>query len=135
VKLARGTYQPARDARTQEVVVAGLPPQMPEYLLVEEYPEAEAIWQEEVGRAMAAGVTELDSSLFARYCVLEAMARVGFNEAMKGNGPPPPAAYITELRRIAELLGLAGRKSRVGKVADGATGRANPFAGNGRRSA
>ena len=127
VKFARGTVQPVRDARTQEVVVAGDPPIMPDYLTL----EAQLVWQEEIGRVMASGNTELDSSLFARYCALEVLLRIGFEEALKGNGQPPPAAYITAQRQTAELLGIAGRKSRVGKVADGGQGRANPFARNG----
>lgn len=118
-KLARGTFQPIRDGAKTELVVPGSPPAQPEYLT----PGAIAVWQEEIGRVMAAGVAEIDSSLFARYCSLEALVR----QAFKAGDEPPPAAYLTVLRQYAELLGIAGRKSRVGKVADDPTKNGNPF--------
>ncbi|AHE57422.1 hypothetical protein [Sphingomonas sanxanigenens] len=128
VKLARGTFQPVRDGVKTETIVAGDPPLMPEYLSA----EAEEVWQEEIGRVMAVGVTEIDSSLFARYCALEALIRKAFANP---EGDPPPAAYLTTQRQMAELLGIAGRKSRVGKVADDPTKRGgNPFARNGNRA-
>lgn len=130
VKFARGTVQPIRDGGKTEMIVAGDPPIMPDYLS----PEAQLVWQEEIGRVMAAGSTELDSSLFARYCALEVLLRIGFGEALMGNGQPPPAAYLTTQRQMAELLGIAGRKSRVGKAGDGGTQRRNPFTANGHRA-
>ncbi len=126
VKAARGTLQPVRDGNKTEVIVAGDPPLMPEYLT----PEAIEVWQENIGRVMAAGATELDSDLFARYCSAEALVRIAFKEG----GEPPSAAYLTLLRQYAELLGIAGRKSRVGKVADDPTKNRNPFAKNGHRA-
>lgn len=124
-KAARGTLQPCRDAQKTEIIVPGSPPAQPEYLT----PGAIDVWQEEIGRVMAAGVVEIDSSLFARYCSLEALIRVAF----KGN-EPPPAAFLTEARRMGELLGIAGRRSRIGKVADDPTKSANPFNKNGNRA-
>lgn len=126
VKAARGTLRPFRDANKVEIIIPGSPPMMPDYLT----PEAQDVWQEEIGRVMAAGVTEVDSSLFARYCSLEALLR----KAFRAGGEPPPAAYLTTQRQQAELLGIAGRKSRVGKVSDGASAQANPFARNGPRA-
>ena len=125
-KLARGTFQPVRDGLKTEIVVPGNPPVMPEYLTA----EAELVWQEVLGRVMAAGVTEVDSALFARYCSLEALVRKAFN----ANGEPPPAAYLTVLRQHEELLRIAGPKSRVagGGGTDGKTS-GNPFARNGHR--
>lgn len=126
MKLARGTFQPIRDAIRTEIIVPGNPPMMPDYLTV----EAQDVWQEEIGRVMSAGVTELDSSLFARYCSLEALIRKAFT-----SGQPPPSAYLTGQRQTAELLGIAGRKSRVGKgAADGSQAKGNPFARNGHRA-
>ncbi len=124
-KAARGTLQQCRDAGRGEVTVAGSPPVQPDYLT----PGAIDVWQEEIGRVMSAGVVEIDSSLFARYCSLEALIRRAFEGSV-----PPPAAYLTEARRMAELLGIAGRKSRVGKVADDPIKNANPFARNGHGS-
>jgi hypothetical protein len=124
VKLARGTFQPVRDGVRTEIIVPGNPPMMPDYLTA----EAQDVWQEEIGRVMSAGVTELDSSLFARYCSLEALIRKTFT-----SGTPPPSAYLTGQRQTAELLGIAGRKSRVGKGGDGGQ-KGNPFARNGHRA-
>lgn len=126
-KAARGTLQKVRDGLKFEIVVSGDPPAMPEYLT----PGAIEVWQENIGRVMAAGTCELDSDLFARYCSTEALVRDAFKDA---DGEPPPAAYLTLLRQYAELLGIAGRKSRVGT--GGATNGAqsgNRFGRNGRR--
>ena len=125
-KAARGTLQPVRDAERTEVIVPGDPPVMPDYLTA----GAIDVWQEEIGRVMAAGVAEIDSSLFARYCSLESQVR----QAFQADETPPPAAYLTVLRQYAELLGIAGRKSRVGKVTNDPTQSRNPFARNGARS-
>ncbi len=111
-----------------ELIVPGSPPLMPDYLTA----EAELVWQEEIGRVMAAGIVEIDSSLFARYCALEALLRKAFSDP---EGEPPPAAYLTTQRQMAELLGIAGRKSRVGKVGDDPTKPAgNPFSRTGKRA-
>lgn len=126
VKARRGTLKPHRDGDRQELIVPGSPPVMPDYLT----PEAIDVWQENLGRVMAAGVVEIDSDLFGRYCSTEALVRAAFN----AGGGPPPAAYLTVLRQYAELLGIAGRKSRVGKVADDPTKNANPFNRNGHRA-
>lgn len=130
-KLARGTFQPSRDGGKTELLVPGDPPMMPDYLTA----QAQDVWMELIGRVMAAGVTEIDSALFARYCSLEALVRQAFN----AGGEPPPAAYLTVLRQHEELLRIAGPKSRVGsagggggKVDGGKPG--NPFQRNGHRA-
>lgn len=127
-KLARGTFQPIRDGLKTELVVPGDPPVMPDYLT----PAAIDVWQEVLGRVMAAGVTEIDSALLARYCSLEALVR----EAFRVGQEPPPAAYLTVLRQHEELLRIAGPKSRVGSGggADGNSKPGNPFARNGSRA-
>jgi hypothetical protein len=126
-KLERGTFQPVRDGLKTEIVVPGSPPIQPDYLTA----EAIDVWQEVVGRVMAAGVTEVDSALFARYCSLESLVRKAFN----AGGEPPPAAYLTVLRQHEELLRIAGPKSRVGGGggSDGSKP-GNPFARNGHRA-
>lgn len=126
-KAARGTLRPFRDAGKTELVVPGDPPIMPDYLT----PQAIDVWQEQIGRVMAAGATEIDSALFARYCSLEALVRQAFNEG----GDPPPAAYLTVLRQHEELFRIAGPKSRVGGGGDaGGSTKGNPFARNGHRA-
>jgi len=121
-KLARGTFQPCRDAGKVQIITAGDPPMMPDFLT----PEAEIVWQETIGRVMSVGVAEVDSALLARYCAMEALSRktLGMGEAI-------PAAMMTALRQYEELLRIAGPKSRVGVKQDGQS--ANPFARNGRR--
>lgn len=123
-KDQRGTSRPDRDAWKGTVVAAGDPPVVPDYLPA----PAQEVWLEEIGRVMAAGVCERDSSLFATYCATEAMARAAFKA-----GEPPPAAYLTELRRMRELLGIAGPRVRQGAKPDGAQS-SNPFARNGNRA-
>lgn len=126
VKASRqGKLPGTTDFGRTEIIVPGSPPAMPDYLTG----PAIAVWEENLGRVMAAGVTENDSDFFARYCSLEALVRQAFN----AGGEPPPAAYLTALRQYAEMLGIAGRKSRVGKVTDGPTASTNPFARNGNR--
>src|SRR3546814_13520324 len=89
---------------------------MPDYL----QPAAREIWMEELSRVMLAGVTERDSSLFAAYCSVEALNRADFIA-----GEAPPAAYLTEQRRRAELLGIAGPRVRPGSKSDGAQSRSD----------
>ena len=121
-KLARGTFQPCRDAQKVQIIAAGDPPMMPEYLT----PEAEIVWQETLSRVMSVGVAEPDSSLLGRYCAMEALARDTLRK-----GEAIPASVMTALRQYEELLRIAGPKSRVGVKPDGKP--ANPFARNGRR--
>lgn len=121
-KLARGTFKPDRDAQKVQVLDTSYPPQMPDYLTA----EAEIVWQETVGRVMHIGVSETDSALLGRYCAMEALSRKTL-----GGGDPIPASVMTALRQMEELLGIAGPKSRIGRVTDGKS--SNPFARNGRR--
>jgi hypothetical protein len=126
-KVARGTLQPCRDVAvggSVQMIVPGEPPIAPDYLA----PEAQEVWIEEIGRVMVAGVGERDSSLFARYCSTEALARKAFLA-----GEPPPAAYLTELRRMAELLGIAGPRVRTGGMKPDGASNGNPFLRNGNR--
>jgi len=123
-KVAAGTLRPFRDAGLTELVVAGNPPIAPDYMTA----EAIDVWQEAIGRVMAAGVTEVDSALFARYCSLEALVR----QAFAAGKEPPPAAYLTVLRQHEELLRIAGPKSRVGGGSGTDGGKpSNPFQRNG----
>jgi hypothetical protein len=121
-KLARGTFQPCRDSTKVEIITAGDPPMMPDYLT----PEAEIVWQEIIGRVMSTGATEADSAIIGRYCALAALSRKTL-----GMGEPIPASTMTAMRQYEELLRIAGPKSRVGVKPDGKP--ANPFARNGRR--
>jgi hypothetical protein len=121
-KAARGTLQPCRDDGRTQVIVPGDPPMMPDTLSI----EAQMIWADEIGRVMATGVADADSSLFADYCELTALIRKAWSAA-----EAPPAAYLSEQRRRAEMLGIAGPKSRV--MSADPQKATNPFARNGRR--
>jgi phage terminase small subunit len=83
---------------------------------------AKEVWAEEFRRVVACGVTEADSSLFGRYCEMEAVFRAGVK-----NGEVPKAALLTELRRCAELLGIAGLRSRLAKSTGGEAPKASTF--------
>jgi hypothetical protein len=123
-KAKRGTLRPDRDGDGPvQLIAAGDPPIVPSYLS----PAAQEIWMEEISRVMLAGVSERDSSLFATYCSTEALVRAAFIA-----GEPPPAAYLTELRRMRELLGIAGPRVRQ-EAKNGVTQIENPFARNGRK--
>ena len=123
-KAKRGTLRSDRDGDGPvQLIAAGDPPIVPSYLS----PAAQEIWLEEISRVLLAGVTERDSSLFATYCSTEALVRAAFIA-----GEPPPAAYLTELRRMRELLGIAGPRVRQG-AKNGVTQTENPFARNGRK--
>ena len=91
-------------------------PLMPAYLTK----EAKAIWLESIERVIAGGATELDSDLIARYCSLEALTRLTFEQ-----GECPPISALTELRRMGESLGLAGSQSRSQAVTPAKA--VNPF--------
>lgn len=127
-KEKRGTLRPDRDGprtvQSVSVITPGDPPQMPDYLTA----EAQEVWLEELGRVMISGVGERDSALFATYCSTEALVRKAFIA-----GEPPPAAYLTELRRMRELLGIAGPRTRTGAKPGGTQSIDNPFQRNGRR--
>lgn len=121
-KLKRGTLQPCRDGGRVVLTAPADPPVMPPYLT----PEAQDVWFEEIGRVVAAGMNELDSSFFARYCASEAALR----KASLG-GHVPPASFLGEVRKMSEALGICGPSSRVRSRPSGPSS-GNPFGRNGR---
>lgn len=116
VKKARGTFQPARS--NEEIPVPNTAPTMPAYLTA----EAKKVWVEELPRVMECKVTDVDSSLFARYCAVEALVR-----DLLRNGDVPQGNLLTELRRMGECLGLTGPSSRIARGGKDAQP-TNPFA-------
>lgn len=123
-KIARGTYRDDRDDGIAEVVVPDALPTSPDWLTT----EGEEIWQDDIGRIAAVRlVSEEDSTVFATYCNL-----MGAIIKCWRAGEVPPAAHLTEARKMAEQFGLFGRKSRL--IAGGPDdGKNNPFARNGKR--
>lgn len=121
-KVARGTLQPVRDAGRIEMVEPDALPNQPDWLT----PAGEEVWQDNVGRvAQTKLANERDSTLFATYCNLVGACVMAWRA-----GEAPPAAYLTEVRRLSELFGLAGARSRIRNGAiDGKAGQ-NPFVRN-----
>lgn len=117
-----GTFRKDRHADIVSIApaVPSNAPTQPAYLT----PEAKLVWQEEVQRVTGCGATDADSSMFARYCQMEAAFRV-----LIAAGELPKAALVTELRRTGELLGIAGVKSRLARVGQPAqpSGKPSPF--------
>jgi hypothetical protein len=119
IKTERGTFQPFRDAGTMEIVAFDDLPVTPDWLTE----AGKSAWMDNISRVSATKfATEMDSDLFGTWCNM-----IGAAASAWKAGEVPPTTHITEIRRLAELFGLAGRKSRVGQVADG-TKAANPFA-------
>jgi hypothetical protein len=73
--------------------------------------EGRLVWVEEIRRVASCGVTEADSSMFARYCECEAAYRAEVRA-----GALPKSALLTELRRMADLLGIAGLRLRLART-------------------
>lgn len=118
MKKAAGTYKECRD-KPVHLVTETSRPQPPAYLT----PEAKVVWFEEIDRVMKVGTCELDSSLFARYCSLEALVREIFHA-----GDAPPTSQVVELRKTGEVLGIAGAPSRALRGTAAPQETVNPFA-------
>lgn len=117
-KHARGTFRPDRDCGKIELIVPTALPQQPAWLTEAGQQE----WLDMIGRVASTRLaTEADSALLGTFAnLLGAMAQAW------QSGAAPPASYITEARRLAELFGIAGAKSRIGAPPPKAE--ANPFA-------
>jgi len=121
-KRAKGTFQPSRDGNRVQVIEPMSTPQQPDWLT----DEAQEIWLDDIGRVKLA--TESDSTLFANYCSLQG----AIVKAIRV-GEMPPISAFAEVRKMQEVLGIAGARSRVGVAPEG--GKAgNVFAKNGARA-
>lgn len=106
-KALAGTYRADRHGDIVELVTPPRDiPVAPDYLTK----EAKRVWEEELPRILACGGVEADSSFLARYCTAEAEFR-----GMAAKGEPVTAAMMTALRQYAELLGIAGHRSRLAR--------------------
>jgi hypothetical protein len=124
--LARGTYKPSRHGNTIEFTEPDSLPQRPDWLTE----EGGEVWLDDVGRVSAHRlVTEKDAMAFAQYCNLMGACIKAWRA-----GSVPPVTAIAETRKMAELFGICGARSRV-KVAQMGEAGANPFTRNGRRGA
>jgi hypothetical protein len=105
---------------------------MPEYLADDPALEpARTVWLENIERVIANGATEADSDLFARYCAQEARYRAEVRLFMAGELNAPPISLTESLRKMAEILGLAGPSSRA-RIGAAEVPRENAFSRNGR---
>jgi phage terminase small subunit len=119
-KKLSNTVQPCRDG--VKGVLADVPsraPAVPEWLSE----GAREVWAADLQRAVAMGLAEVDQSMFALYC--ETMS--AFIAGVK-TGNVPNAAFRSELRKQMELLGMAGGKSRLTKIAAPEQTAPSPFA-------
>lgn len=119
-KRLAGTYREDRHGSIAPIaVVPNDHPICPDWLPA----PAKAIWQADIGRIIACGATSVDSSMVALYCVTMA----DFVAAV-GAGDVPNASFRSELRKQAEMLGIAGAKSRLAKIGTPDAKASNPFA-------
>ncbi len=122
-KMARGTYRPDRHGNIVELVEPDSMPARPDWLT----PEGEEVWMDDIGRVSAHRlVGEKDATVFGSYCNL-----MGAMIKAWRAGECPPIAAIAEARKMAELFGIAGARSRLKVAAQAET--TNPFSRNGRR--
>lgn len=93
---------------------------MPDYLTA----AAQDVWFEEIEHVVAQGINTSHSTLFATYCSIEAQCRAIF-----ATGEVPRAAYLSEKRKLAELLGIGGLSGRTtnGTIANPLQAEANPY--------
>lgn len=127
---------PARAAAFAGIDKQPRAPIMPEYMATDPALEpARLVWDENLERVTANGCHEGDSDLFARYCSLEAWHRSYVGRWMAGEegfADPPKAAFVESLRKMGELLGIAGPSSRLRMPAQ-PQGQGNIFNRNGKR--
>jgi phage terminase small subunit len=121
-KRAKGTFQKSRDGNKVEIIERMSTPQQPDWLTS----EAQEVWLDDIGRVKLA--TEADTTLFANYCSLQG----ALVKAIRQGGEMPPISAFTEVRKMQEVLGIGGARSRVGIAPEeGRPG--NVFARNGRK--
>ncbi len=124
-KLARGTFQPCRDADRVEIITPDALPVQPDWLTE----AGQQVWLDEIGRVASNRLaSESDSVAFANYCNLQGAIAQAWRA-----GDVPPASMLMEARKMQEQFGLFGARSRVVKIQGGAAATSNPFARNGRR--
>ena len=120
IKRQRGTYRPCRDNGPKiELAAPGDLPQKPNWLTA----AGEQVWIDDIGRVASVGlVTELDTTCFGTYCNLQGAAILVWRA-----GGVPPITALAEIRKLAEIFGIAGARSRIGTSGAGSEAAANPF--------
>jgi hypothetical protein len=106
--VASGTFQTSRHTGRSQVVEASALPQMSDGLTE----EGQQVWLDNIGRVAAVhGANEFDSDLFGNYCNAQGQIRKAFRE-----GGCPRVQLLSEVRKMQELLRIAGPSSRVQKA-------------------
>lgn len=120
IKDERVTVRPDRgDLEYIELVAPDDMPQRPDFLTT----AGEEVWMDIIGEVSANRlVSRRDTELFGTLCNLAGANRMAWRA-----GEVPPLSAIAEMRRLMELFGIAGAKSRVVKVAQGGGPSGNPF--------
>ncbi len=124
-KEHRGTNQPCRfNGQSMGVADPAALPEKPDWLTA----AGEVIWSDDINRvATNRMATANDSSMFATYCNLQGAIMLCWQ-----SDEVPPAAHLVEARRLAEMFGLCGAKSRnVAGNGGGGGEKSNPFRKNG----
>lgn len=123
-KIGRATDRADRAGSIATLVAPGTLPQQPEWLTE----TGREVWLDNIGRVSSAhGAVELDSDLFANFCNLQ-----GAIAAAWRLGETPPVTALMEVRKLMELLRIAGPSSRSVKIGNGEQS-TNPFSGFKRR--
>lgn len=125
-KQASGTLQKCRERDTIQFIEPKALPEAPDWLTV----EGQEVWQDDIGRVNELMlVTEKDSTGFANYANLQGMIVRCWR-----SGEAPPITALAEVRKLQELFGIGGARSRSVKAGSGAqTPASNPFLKNGKR--
>jgi hypothetical protein len=122
IHIAQGTYQPCRHAGTVEIVEPDSLPRQPDWLT----DAGRQIWLDDIGRVSSTRlVSESDSTAFANYCNLQGAITLAWQ-----SGQVPPTTALAEVRKMQELFGLGGAKSRLKAANGGKT--SNPFSALGK---
>lgn len=129
VKVARGTVKPTADALA---AIRREPGDVP--MRFESLPEAARdIWDREIEHFIAGGAGFVDSAYINHTCLMMADYELRYKLYQSGAEgiDAPPITQAVELRVRFEGLGMAGAKSRVGRIAGGSIKKVNAFAANG----
>lgn len=128
-KVARGTVRPTPDVLAQMQFVDSEPP-----IKDNQFNDLESeIWDSNIEHFVTAGATAADSILLTDTVSMAAEITQRRRMFMAGEDcDAPTVTSRTEMRVRLELFGMAGPKSRIGKMMKGgSTKRVQPFANNG----
>lgn len=130
-KVSRGTVRPTPDVLAQ---MQAAPADVP--VKDDQFNDLEAeLWDANVEHFVAQGARAADSLLLADTVSMAAEIIQRRRLFMAGEDVDPPSVTSrVEMRTRLELFGMAGPKSRIGKMMSGpATSKVQPFANNGNR--